>query len=195
MDIASTAISSALRVGIQIASTMKRPCVEFYCQFRNVIEPEQEYLGPDPGGSGLVPRRQLRIRESYLAFTAINIGTQRAEDVSLKLDGELRRNPPREDFGPKFDNEIPHMAPGQSWFLFRFDIHDLTRYEQREGYRAGVGDKTEHLEIAAEYNGPRSGLNVVGRWWCDLRGRKQYRSVYRFVPDTVRGDLPPVEYA
>jgi hypothetical protein len=192
MDVSTTAATSALRVGVQVLSSLKRPAIEVYNQMRNVIMPEESYVGKDAQDHP-TNIRTIRHHAISVTFTAVNIGGARAENVTMRIVGKFRRNAPREDFGERFRQTIPHMAPGQVMFLFEIGLHDFNRYPADGG--SPIGMKDEELGIDVEYDGPREGLNRIGRWWANVRKRRQYVFRYRFNPLTVRGDLPPAEYA
>lgn len=177
MEVSGTIAGTALRVGIQVVSNLKRP--------------SEGYTGRDVVGdwANVVT---MRSQEAFVSFSAINVGGVRAENVAFRVGGEFRRNPPREDFGDRFRSELPHVGPGQMLFLLSIDVSDFDHYEP--GVDRPARMKTEPLEISVEYDGPDEGLNRIGRRWALLRKRKQYRFTYLFNPASVFGDLPPAEY-
>lgn len=192
MEVAGSALSGALRVGVQIVSTAKRPVMEVYQQVRNVIHPEVEYKMPD---HTFKDRRQ----ETMITLTAVNVGTLRAENVSFRIQPGLRRGH-GQDFGELFNTVLPTFAPGQAMFLLSFNEFDLWNYEYEtpsmpDGVSVGRPStlKTENLPILIEYDGPWSGLNRVMRLWSHFRKRRQYKWLYRFNPHSVMTDLPVPE--
>jgi hypothetical protein len=193
MEISSSAVTGALRVGLQVVSNHKRPMLEFHWQVRNRFGPEQEYQIPEGVNSTETRTLKTRHQDIFIQFILVNIGSIRAENVELKLSGNLKRNPPRESFGEIFEIEIPQIAPGQLIYLFQMDSFDILQYPEGGGKPQGI--KKDTLTITATYNAPRSLLN----WLLSLRkrncGKKQYETIFTFNPKMVCTDLPPAEYA
>ncbi len=152
MEVSSSAVTGALRVGLQIVSAHKRPVLETYHQMRNRFGPEYEHQIAK-GADGIEQITQkIRFQDIFIQFTLINIGGVRAENIKLSIGGDLKRNKPREDFGEVFRTIIPQMAPGQTHFLFKFDDHDLNEYP--EGGGKFLGMKKQSLTITMEYDAP-----------------------------------------
>jgi hypothetical protein len=192
MEVASSAIASALRIGVNIIVNQNRPVLEFYHEVHNTQGPPVEFEQRNAHGMTL-PASTHRFSEQYIAFTLVNIGGIRGENVLIRLTGEFKRDAPRGDWGEKFGNEHAQMAPGQSVFLFRLDTFDLLKYPPGGGQP--IGNKEEKLILVVEYNGPSSGLNWLFRLPSRIRRKSQYKTIYVFDPKNVMGDLPPVRYA
>lgn len=192
MDVTGSALTGALRVGLQVVSTAKRPIIEIYQQVRSVIHPEVEYRLPTGAGGPDSVFRDRRT-ETIIGLSAVNVGTVRAENVTFRIQEGLRRNH-GPAFGALFDTTIPSFSPGQVIFLLRFSEFDLWNYEA-DGPNAQRPStlKTEPLPILIRYDGPWLGLNRVMRLWPHVRRRPQYSSLYRFNPLSVMTDLPPPE--
>lgn len=192
MEVSSSAITGAMRIGVQVVSSHKAPVLEIYHQVRNRFGPEFEY-GIPRGSSGEEMRKhKTRFQDVFVEFTLVNIGGSRAENIKLSLSGDLRRNSPRESFGELFDTLIPQMAPGQSRFLFNFDLHDLNKYP--EGGGSSIGLKNGSFTILMEYDSGKGLLNWFLSLLSKMRGKRRFRAEYTFSPQLVAGDLPPAEY-
>ncbi|BFM06924.1 hypothetical protein [Halioxenophilus aromaticivorans] len=193
MEVSSSAITGAMRVGVQVVSSHKAPVLEIYHQVRNRFGPEFEYETPKGVSGEATIKQKTRFQDIFVEFTLVNIGGSRAENIKLSISGVLRRNSPRESFGELFDVVIPQMAPGQSRFLFRFDDHDLNEYP--EGGGRPIGLKNESFTILMEYDSGKGILNWFLSLLSKLRGKRRFREEYTFFPQLVTGDLPPAEYA
>jgi hypothetical protein len=192
MEVPVGATMGALRIGIQIISTSKRPLIEVYQRTHNVLGPEEE-LGDPRSAAGVV---KTRFSDHYISFTAVNLGVRRAEDVTFRIKDGLKRD--GHPFGELFETTVPYLAPGQALPLLRLEESDLLKYIWKEGpggHRSGLPDgfKPERLKIAVEYNGPWAGFGRMTRAWAAMCRRKQYRSRYEFEPRSVGTDYPPVE--
>lgn|SRR4030043_429955 len=193
MEDSSSAVIGALRLGLQVVSAHKRPVLEIYHQVRNRFGPEFEYQIPKEANGLEQITQKTRFQDIFIQFTLINIGGQRAENIKLSISGDLKRHPPREDFGGVFRAIIPQMAPGQTHFLFRFDDRDLNEYP--EGGGSPIGLKKKSLTITMEYDAPKGLLNWILSIPSKLRGKRRFSETYTFSPQMVAGDLPPAEYA
>jgi len=121
------------------------------------------------------------------------VGGHRAENVKLTLNGNLKRNPPNEDFGDVFKIVYPQIVSGQSKCLFRFDMTDLNEYPEGEG--KPIGFKQELMEIQIEYDSGQGILNWILSLSSKLRRKRRFREKYIFFPEMVSGDLPSPEYS
>jgi hypothetical protein len=196
MDISGSTAAGVLRVGIQILAGQRRPVLEFYHELHNIYRPEQEHTSSVSGTF------KHRWHDLFLAFTLVNIGAVRAENVTLSVGGGLKRDH-RPDFGGLFEGEIPQVAPGQLLYLFTFhqgEFHDYIpeppppgKTESTSARMAGL--KKEDLILTAEYNGPWQGFNRIQRLWSWCWGKKQYRSSYTFNTRMIATDIPPAKYA
>ncbi len=193
MEVSSSAVTGAMRIGVQVVSSHKVPVLEIYHQVRNRFGPEFEYETPKGASGEETITQKTRFQDIFIEFSLVNIGGSRAENIKLTLSGDLRRNPPRENFGDLFDVVIPQMAPGQSRFLFKFDEFDLNEYP--EGGGTPIGLKSESFTINIEYDSGKGILNWLMSRWSKLRGRRRFHDEYTFFPKLVTGDLPPAEYA
>ena len=193
MEVSSSAITGAMRIGVQVVSSHKAPVLEIYHQVRNRFGPVFEYEIPKGVSGEDSIKQKTRFQDIFVEFTLVNIGGSRAENIKLNFTGNLKRNPPRESFGELFDVVIPQMAPGQSRLLFKFDQHDLNEYS--EGGGSPLGIKKESFTISIEYDSGKGILNWVMSLPSRMRGKRRFRDDYTFFPQLVTGDLPPAEYA
>jgi hypothetical protein len=194
MEVSSSAIG-AMRVGVQVISSHRKPLIEIYHQVHNRFGPEQEYAlnsGHDESKSEIFKTRH---QEIFIQFTMINIGGERAENIKLSITGELKREPPFEYFGGIFNSIYPQMAPGQIHYLFQFRSHDLNNYVREGNVGTPQGLKKSSFTITIEYDAPKSVLNWLLSIPSKIRGKRQFYNTYTFSPYMVDGDLPPAEYA
>lgn len=191
IEVPASAISGSLRVGLQIVSNYKRPVLEVYHQVCNRFGPEHEFDVPN-GSNGASTKYKTRFQDIFIQFTLINIGGVRAENVSIYIEGDLKRHPPREKFGGLINQSITQFAPGQSQFLFKFNDIDLLDYAKDGGAPLGLKSQTFTLNI--HYDAPPGIINWLLSLPNKLRGKKRFHSSYTFSPVTISGDLPPPEY-
>lgn len=193
MDISSSAVTGTIRIGLQVLSSHRRPVIEIYHQLRNIYGPETEFHVP-VGQSGSATRiEKTRSQEVIIQFFLVNIGSVRAENVKISTSGELKRSPPRDDFGKKANTVLPQLSPGQLHFLFKFDEFDLYEYPESGG--TPIGLKKALLTITSEYDPPKSMWNRFMTLPYRMLGKRRYKTVYIFSSDMVEGDFPPAEYA
>lgn len=193
MEVSSSAITGAMRVGVQVISSHKIPVLEIYHQVRNRFGPEFEYEVPMGGSEQKTRKFKTRFQDIFVEFNLVNIGGSRAEKIKLSLNGDLRRNSPKESFGELFEVVIPQMAPGQSRFLFKFDEHDLNKYAEEGGRPIGL--KTESFTIVMEYDSGKGLMNWFLSLPSKLRRKQRFKAEYTFFPQLVMGEVPPAEYA
>lgn len=186
MEMGITVASGAMKVGLQVISSHKRPTLEIYTAWVK----SENFTGVE--------------------FYLVNIGGSRAEDVELTLNGDLDKKENRlsiRNIG-LFNNVIPSIAPSQTILLMRlkeFDLHDY-EYNDAEGEQGtikvgtamGITNKT--LKIELTYNGENRGLNKICRWFlgicecfCSDRNTKQYMGHFDFVPQIFKGSYWPLE--
>lgn len=193
MDISSSALSGALRVGVQVIVARKRPVLEIYQQLHNEYSPEYQR---ETGSSF---KNGHRHHDVFIGLTLINIGGERAENITFEASGAFKRWGAREKLPGLFASTVPQLAPGQSMYLLRIDQHDVSHnaVPKQDAPDAPKVQATEFntLQIEASYDGPPTPFNRLLRSWRRLRGKKQYESRYIFDPKTVLGDLPPPKYA
>lgn len=194
MEVSSSAIG-AMRVGVQVISSHRKPLIEIYHQVHNRFGPEQEY-SLNSGHDGAKPETlKIRHQEIFIQFTMINIGGERAENIKLSITGELKREPPLDDFGDIFNRIYPQIAPGQIHYLFQFRDHDLNNYVREGNVGTPNGLKQSSFTITVEYDAPKGLLNWLLSIPSKIRGKRQFSNTYTFSPYMVSGDLPPAEYA
>lgn len=192
MEISGSVVANSLRVGLQIISSHNRPLLEVYHQVRNTMGPEYEF-DSSIGTSGAEIRKvKHRLQDIFIQFTMVNIGGLRAEDITMKIEGSLKRESPRESFGGLFDVTMPQFAPGQSQFLFQFYDHDLWHYPGSSNEPNGLKD--DSFTITIFYNPPKNLITKITTLPWRMFGNKRYISKYTFSAQMVAGDLPPIEY-
>lgn len=186
MEMGITVASNAMKVGLQVISSHKRPNLEIYTEWVK----NENFTG--------------------IVFYLVNIGGSRAEDVELTLSGDLdtsKNYPSIRNIG-LFNNVIPSIAPSQTILLMRlqeFDLHDY-EYNDAEGEEGtlkvgtamSITNKT--LKIEFTYNGENRGLNKICRWFlsiyewfCSDGSKKQYMGHFDFVPQIFKGSYWPLE--
>nr|WP_321484077.1 hypothetical protein [uncultured Cohaesibacter sp.] len=199
MELNTSAITGAMRIGVQIIVARKRPVLEIYQQSRNQFGPEEQYELPAGPSGNKTQIHRTRFQDIFIDLTLVNIGGERAESVTFEIKGSFRRHPPRDNLPEIFSRTIKQLSPGQSLYLMRIDKFDLLQYEYKEesGHEVGkpVGMKQDTLKVTIHYDGPASLVNRVLRFWRRWRGFKQYSTEFLFDPEIFEGDLPPAEYA
>lgn len=197
MEISSSALTGALRVGVQVVVGSKRPVLEIYQQLHNDFDPPFKIDQKDSAGK-TVRVDEHRFQNIFIDLTLINIGGDRAENVTFEVSGKFRRSKPRHKLPELFSASISQVAPGQTLYLMRIDNHDLNIYEPENADDPTVfkaaGIKKETLEIILHYDGPNTILNKFFRWPRRWRGLKQYATAFNFNPTVFIGDLPPPRY-
>lgn len=197
MEVASAALSGALKVGIQVVVGRKRPVLEIYPQLQNDFAPPVDIPLEDSNGN-VVRTDQHRRQEISIGLTLVNIGAERAEDVAFSVSGEFRRREPMHALPERFNSRIAQFAPGQTLFLMGMDEFDLLIYEPENRGNPNAlkpsGVKSDLLKITMEYDGPKTLLNGVLRFLWGLFGKRQYRTEFVFDPAMFIGDLPPPTY-
>jgi hypothetical protein len=197
MEISSSALAGALRVGVQVIVGRRRPVLEIYQQLHNDFGPPFESDQRNSVGK-TVRVQEHRFQDIFIDLTLINIGGDRAESVTFQVSGEFRREEPREKLPELFGATISQIAPGQTLYLMRIDSHDLNIYAPENpgdttAFKA-VGIKSDTLEITIHYDGPDTVLNKFLRLPRRWRGLKQYSTTFVFSPTIFVGDLPPPRY-
>lgn len=192
MEVTSSAVTGAIKIGVQIVSSHKAPMLEIYHQVRNTYGPEQEFEIP-LSNENRTYKSKHRFQDIFVEFTLVNIGGSRAENIKLSYTGDLKRSSPRESFGDLFEVVIPQMAPGQTRYLFKFYDFDLEAPSNTNA--RSLEFKDESFTITIEYDSGRGLLNRILSLWSKMRGRRRYKNEYTFFPNLVSGDLPPPEYA
>ena len=199
MELNTSAITGAMRIGVQVIVAQKRPVLEIYQQCRNQFGPEQQFeLPAGPSGTKTHSHR-TRFHDTFIDLTLVNIGGDRAESVTFEIEGNFRRHPPRDNLPEIFSREIKQISPGETFYLMKIDNSDLLRYDYTDegGQKFGhhVGMKNDTLKVTIHYDGPATLTNRVLRLWRRCWGRKQYSTEFLFDPEVFEGDLPPAEYA
>ena len=194
MEVPISALTGAVRIGVQVAANHRRPVLEVYHELRNVFSPPHEYRWWAGASLDRMEKSTTRHQDTFVQFTLVNLGGVRAESVKLSFQGDFDRNMPdgRLKDLEIFGVNVAQMAPGQALFLFRIDIHDFSRYPEGGGKPIGLKDET--FSISAAYSGPTSGLNRLPRLWSRMLRRSQYQMRYTFDPKIIRTDFPAPEY-
>jgi hypothetical protein len=129
MELNTSAITGAMRIGLQVIVAQKRPVLEIYQQCRNQFGPEQQFeLPADLAGTKTATHR-TRSQEIFIDLTLVNIGGERAECVTFEVEGAFRRHPSRDNLPKIFSREIMQLCPGQSLYIMKIDNFDLLQYE------------------------------------------------------------------
>jgi len=126
MEVSSSAATGALRVGLQVISSCRRPVLEIYYELHNDFGPEIVSRSRIAGES------RRRFQDIFVAFYVVNIGGMRAENVLLSFSGGFSR---KRSLGARFGTEIAQMAPGQVVHLFQLQQHDIFLEQPNEGRR------------------------------------------------------------
>jgi len=197
MEIGTSTLTGALRISLQVLVNRRRPLLEIYQQLHNRMAPEEE-VGPIGDKSG--ERIKFRHQEIFVTLSIANIGSLRAENVSFVVSGSFKRDTIGgldRPIGKLLDATFAQIPPGQAFQITRLDDHELYNYEPEPGsttaYRQ-AGIRMDKLIIDVHYDGPSTILNRLLRFRRRLIGKKQYQTHFEFDPQTVVGDLPPVEY-
>ncbi|WP_257285806.1 hypothetical protein, partial [Endozoicomonas sp. SESOKO1] len=72
MEISSSAVTSAMKVGVQIISAHKHPVLEIYHQVRNRFGPEVEYDVPGNISGSKIEIKKARQQNIFVEFTLIS---------------------------------------------------------------------------------------------------------------------------
>src|SRR5690606_13181319 len=177
MEISSSALTGALRVGVKVVVGRKRPVLEIYQQLHNVFGPPCE-IGQKDAAGRTAHIHTHRSQDIFIDLTLINIGGDRAESVTFEVSGEFRREEPRHDLPQVLNTTIDQVALGQALYVMRIADHDLNRHkpdntEHPTSYKP-EGFKDCSLNITIHYHGPSTFLNKSMRWPRRCRGLKQY---------------------
>lgn len=187
MDLMSSALTGALRVGVQVVVARRRPVLEIFYNFHNDYSPEV-----DVGGIS------SRFQHVYTSLTLVNLGGTRAENVTFGVAGSFRRELFKGEQPALLKSTIQQMAPGQSHYLMRIEQGDLHEWLQsgKNDPAKKMGDlKSSTLTITVHYDAELTLLNRILRQYRRWRGLKQYQSTFVFDPQNFAGDLPPPNYA
>lgn len=190
MDLVSSALTNALRVGVQVVITRRRPVLEIYHNLRNDYSPAQEL-------ESRYGKESHRFQRVFIDLVLVNLGGTRAEMVTFQTTGsfsrELRRDEPQ-----LLKTTIRQMAPGQTHYLMRIELGDLHEWvadENDANIKRMSALKTSTLAITVSYDGELTLLNRILRAPRRWRGLKQYQTTFVFDPQNFGGDLPPPNYA
>jgi hypothetical protein len=192
MDFMSSALTGALRIGVQVVVAQRRPVLEIFYNLHNDYSPPQEL------SSQVAGKQSHRFQHIFVDLVMVNLGGVRAESVSFATAGSFRRNLLHGEEPGLFKSTIKQMAPGQSHYLMRIeesDLHDWTPDDIDPKAKRMAGIKKETLTIAIHYDGPTTVLNRIRRSPRRWRGLKQYVTRFVFDPQIFSGDLPPPNYA
>lgn len=193
MDLSSSTLTGAFRLGTQILANRRRPVLEIYQELRNDFSPPQQVSA----SSGRNRTFETRFQDIFVSLILINIGGGRAENVTFHIGGKFQRRAPREHPPGILTTLLRQVPPGQSFYLMRIDAADLNVYSPGPGYagaQIATGITEEILTITVHYDGPGHLLNRLLRWPRRLRGLKQYSCRFTFDPASCIGDLPAPNY-
>jgi hypothetical protein len=191
MDFMSSALTGALRVGVQIVVARRRPVLEIFYSLHNDFSPPEEFESRVSG------KQSVRFQRIFVDLVLVNLGGVRAETVSFKTTGSFKRELLDGEEPPMFRSTIRQMAPGQSHYLMRVeqgDLHDWTPDERDANAKRMAGIRKETLTILVQYDAPTTILNRIMRGPRRWRGLKQYETQFIFDPQIFAGDLPPPHY-
>jgi len=187
MELNSSAVVGAMRLGLQVVSALKRPSVEVFSQLRHTSHPVK-FRGPDGKGD------ETDRTEILVAFFAANIGGRHAEDVTFDMSRTSFERPEPRGWGERLTATVPIMSPGQTQLLFLLDASEFNRLEWKGNVGTPVGWKDEPIIVIVRFNGPSEWKNALPRWFFNrLLKRTQYEFKYEFNPISLVGDLPPLE--
>jgi hypothetical protein len=190
MDFISSAVTGAVRIGVQVVVARQRPVLEIFCNLHNDFSPAIEF---DGGHS----KQSHRFQRIFIDLVLVNLGGIRAETVTFKSSGSFKRELTDGEEPSLFRSTIRQMAPGQSHYLMRIEQGDLHDYvpDEKDPKASKMADvKTSTLTIAVSYDGPPTLLNRILRMPRRWRGLKQYETSFVFDPQNFAGDLPPPNY-
>ena len=191
MEFTSSALTGALRIGVQVASVYRGPHLEIYYELINRHGPEFEYSLPVGSRGTTIEKHKTRHQDTWIQFQLVNIGGQRAENIRLKRSGGFERRHGR-DFGGLFEGTMPQLAPGQAVQLFLLDVHELDTIGE-DGQVSGM--ISDDLIVTATYNSPGGIVNFLKTAWARMRGRRHHQTIFNFNARLVVGDLPPATYS
>jgi hypothetical protein len=199
MDLSASALTGALRVGVQIIVNRKRPVLEIYQNVHNEFGPPFQYDIRDSTNTKVLKTEKHRFQDISIDLSMVNLGGVRAENVSFEISGSFRRDTPLEKMPALFQSIIRQVAPGQMLHLLRIRPHDLNEYEPENPDNPvafkSIGLKKDTLTITVHYDAPGTLLNWLPRWWRSLRGLKQFAADFTFDPMMFDGyELPPAKY-
>jgi hypothetical protein len=190
MDFISSAVTGAVRIGVQVVVARQRPILEIFCNLHNDFSPTVEIENSRSSQSH-------RFQRIFIDLVLVNLGGMRAETVTFQTSGRFKRELSNGEEPQLFKSTIRQMAPGQSHYLMRIeqgDLHDWAPDERDPNASKMAGVKTSTLTIAVSYDGPPTLLNRILRLPRRWRGLKQYETTFVFDPQNFAGDLPPPNY-
>jgi hypothetical protein len=192
LDFVSSALTGAVRIGVQVVVAQRRPGLEIFCNLHNDYSPSVEVETVHG------PAQSHRFQRVFIDLVLVNLGGIRAESITFKTAGTFKRELLGGEEPGLFQATIWQMAPGQLHYLMRIEQGDLHNWEpdgkDLNAKRMG-GLKTDTLTISVHYDGPSTLLNRILRLPRQWRGLKQYEMNFIFDPQTFAGDLPPPNYA
>ncbi|WP_340313584.1 hypothetical protein [Rhizorhabdus argentea] len=189
MELSASAVTGAMRIGVQIATAYRGPHLEIYYQVINQFGPETTYHSLM--GTGDVTRADtIRSQDLYIQFLLVNVGGMRATNVKLTRAGDFCRASGR-DFGGLFEVPIAQMPPGQVLQLFLLDAHELDAHGE-DGRKIGIQEGS--LSITVDFDAPRTLLSIWRYAWARIRRKSQHRTMFEWRPDMVMGDTPPPRF-
>ncbi len=188
MEVAAASVTAnALRVGLNVAVQARRPELEFYFEVHNDFGPVQHIPERQHGKGIKISASELRRQDIFISFFVVNIGSRRAETITLTVGDQFNRRGLLK-WGEIFGYPIHQMPPGQLIYLFRLGLSDLHSGDDKmlQG---------SDLTLSAAYNGPRTFWSWLPMLWPRLRRRTRYRTDFVFNAKNIATDLPPARYA
>jgi len=188
MDLMSSALTGALRVGVQVVIARRRPVLEVLYNLHNDYSPEID-LGPGVSS---------RFQRIFVSLALVNLGGTRAENVTFDVTGSFRRELFKGELPELLKSTIQQMAPGQSHYLMRIeqgDLHEWVQSGESDAAKKMADLKTSTLTIRVHYDAEPTLLNRLLRKYRHWRGLKQYQTTFVFDPQNFAGDLPPPNYS
>ena len=97
MEVTTSSALGAARLGIQIVQSDKRPILEIYEHVQHDMLPPENIPITDSKGN-LVRNDHFRRQEFAVHFFLANIGSKRAEHVTIEMSGDFKRQYPFESW-------------------------------------------------------------------------------------------------
>lgn len=182
MDIVSSAVTGALRIGVQVVIARRRPVLEILYHLHNDYRPR----GQDH-----------HFQHVFVSLFLVNMGGARAENITFETSGDFRRELFKGGEPALLKSTIEQMAPGQAHYLMKIEQGDLHEWLQDEKHATAktMGKlKTASLGITVHYDAERTIISRLLRLVRSWRGLKQYETKFIFNPQNFAGDLPPPNY-
>lgn len=188
MEISTSSMIGATRVGLQVVSSTSLPNLEFYYTFHNRINPPDTRIHETRSGPKHGPSYGHRSSDQFVQFSLVNIGGQRAENIDLVGKSSFKIRNEEIEFGGLFHEPISQIPPGQVHHLFRIDSHDLFVARSNNEILTGT------ITLTAEYDLQKSLINNIKSKFLRQGSGRNLKTVFKFKPIMVNGWLPPAEF-